>query len=523
MFKRYVFFEGLTNLLGSGNKFLINIKGQIKDNFGNDVPFRRDADGNKIVYCLGWAGERDYRVIDLVALQCKALKLPESDYDKVIAFTIDRNPDNTHAENIGYRFKGGRLEHAVYKGFYYVPGIPGIVINMAGKVFSLYTQNFVPEYVTKPNPKGNIKNGYIKFGVRFSKGPQTTCSRHRALCLVFKEFPDNVDKLTVNHINGVPGDDRLDNLEWVTRGQNNLHAYVNDLKQQHKRVLVRDVLTGEVTEYYSISECARALGWATDETVRQRLVSSKFGQVFQDGTQIKLKNDPRDWIIPDDPEKEILLNQERHPVIVGNCGTGEIREVKSMLDAEKLTGVIHSTINWRLTHDDRSPCFGFQFKHARDKRPFPSFTTEEYLESLKDSSFIVVARNVLTEEEMEFSSVNKASKYFNHKGISSSMREGKQPLLASGWQLKYKKDNWVDTMDLSQDLYCKLKEITAREEATKKVILADTSTSMADMLGLDRKLIREAALTRGNMLYKGYRFRLGVTDEPWPDTFLPSQ
>src|SRR5690606_38039399 len=104
--------------------------------------------------------------------------------------------------------------------------------------------------------------------VPFCHGLYVNISRHRALCLVFKNYPDDCDKMVVNHINGVPGDDRLDNLEWISRGENNIHAYKNFLKDQNKAVLVRNVLTGEVKEYYSIAETARVLGYPTDETIR---------------------------------------------------------------------------------------------------------------------------------------------------------------------------------------------------------------------------------------------------------------
>ena len=121
MFKRYVFIEGLTSLIGSNGKYLINIKGQIKDIEGNNLLVRLNEQGHKIVYCCSWNGEQDYRVIDLVALQFKSLQIPKKDYEKVEAFVIDGNPDNTHAENIGYRFKGGRLEVENFQGFFYVP------------------------------------------------------------------------------------------------------------------------------------------------------------------------------------------------------------------------------------------------------------------------------------------------------------------------------------------------------------------------------------------------------------------
>ncbi len=107
MFKRYVFIEGLTNLLGSNGKYLINNDGQIKDIKGNDIEFHRDDEGHRVVHCSGWDGEREYRVIDLVAIQFKGLYITADCYAEITAFVIDGNKDNVHAANIGYRFRLG--------------------------------------------------------------------------------------------------------------------------------------------------------------------------------------------------------------------------------------------------------------------------------------------------------------------------------------------------------------------------------------------------------------------------------
>lgn len=48
------------------------------------------------------------------------------------------------------------------------------------------------------------------------------------------------------------------------------------------------------------------------------------------------------------------------------------------------------------------------------------------------------------------------------------------------------------------------------------VLIAENAFEMSKILQIDSKALREAAFTRGNRLYHGYRFRLGISSEPWP-------
>lgn len=64
--------------------------------------------------------------------------------------------------------------------------------------------------------------GYVK--VDFSmNGNKTQTTMHRAVAEAFIERPDGAGE--VNHINGVKTDNRVENLQWVTRSENVMHGY----------------------------------------------------------------------------------------------------------------------------------------------------------------------------------------------------------------------------------------------------------------------------------------------------------
>jgi hypothetical protein len=85
---------------------------------------------------------------------------------------------------------------------------------------------------------GRFKSGYIfngslhKDGYRYVHLKNKNYFIHRLVMLAFVgECPDNME---VNHKNGIKHDNRLENLEYVTRHQNMRHAFINGLNPSAK-------------------------------------------------------------------------------------------------------------------------------------------------------------------------------------------------------------------------------------------------------------------------------------------------
>jgi len=221
-----------------------------------------------------------------------------------------------------------------YEGMYQVSS-HGRVMRVAGG------QGTWAERILRPR-KG--RNGYVRVGL--SRGGENEDAYiHRLVAEAFLGLQPSPDH-EVNHKNGIRDDNRVENLEWVTRSQNLKHAYRtlgveprnlrgedignSRLTYQEVRQLRRLYMSGEYTQ----AELARRFG------VSQSTVSRTIrGETWKDAAGPCSRTNPR----PALGERCGNARLERNDVIKIRklYATGEHTQV----ELGEMFGVTHPTIS----------------------------------------------------------------------------------------------------------------------------------------------------------------------------------
>jgi hypothetical protein len=96
-------------------------------------------------------------------------------------------------------------------------------------------------------------SGYIYTRINYNK-----YAIHRLVAMMF--IPNLENKPFVNHIDGNKTNNNLDNLNWVTCEENNIHNHnMGFVKYYTKKIIQYDLEMNEVNKYNSIKEASNAL------------------------------------------------------------------------------------------------------------------------------------------------------------------------------------------------------------------------------------------------------------------------
>lgn len=108
--------------------------------------------------------------------------------------------------------------------------------------------------------KGMVSgSGYIQVDLS-KQGATSKKLIHRLAAQAFIPNPEN--KLEVNHIDEDKTNNKVDNLEWATRQENNNHGTHNEKvsKSNSIPIIATHIKSEDSKEFYGASECARQLG-----------------------------------------------------------------------------------------------------------------------------------------------------------------------------------------------------------------------------------------------------------------------
>lgn len=133
------------------------------------------------------------------------------------------------------------MEEEIWKD---IPGYEGLYrISADGRILSLRNGQI----------RRNIAswNGYLNVQLSGRDHRKKRFYVHRLVAAAFFGLPPSTEHM-VNHKNLDKKDNRVENLEWVTRKENDLHAYING-RTNFRKPMRKDNRTG----YKGVSICRR--------------------------------------------------------------------------------------------------------------------------------------------------------------------------------------------------------------------------------------------------------------------------
>lgn len=336
---------------------------------------------------------------------------------------------------------GDMNESKDFPGFFEIPGHSQYLISRSGVVFNLTTGR-----VRKPIPTGV---GYFGYTLRDDAGNVKVWTRHRLMMFIFRNPGAEFSRLVVNHLNGIKGDDRLENLEWTTQQRNLEHAGSLGLNPHCRPCSVRDTASGKVTDFPSMTACAIELGISKDAVLYRCRYGE--GRVFSDGYQYRCGSGENGWYIPDEIERRIGMMAPFKPVLVRDVDTGVIRCMTSLKELSVMTGLGTAALSTRLNASCHPIiCSKYQIKWLSDTRPWRIIADLDAERTSFKGSRRVSVTDTHTGEETIFNSLRECAMARKLKSTTlfERLRAGGSKVWKDGFVYRYHDSQWSPQVEM---------------------------------------------------------------------------
>jgi len=226
-------------------------------------------------------------------------------------------------------------EHETIKGLYYHPDDKSLLLSKDGKVFNLKTNRLLKPYF---HENGRFQ---VSIGCERTKNKRTA-KLHRLLARTFIGRPSRhlskpFSELEVNHVDGNPANNDLNNLEWCTTKENIIHAHKCGLHSKDAPVLAKNLITGNIIKFTSGSDCAKTFR-IHKATIWKHFKAAHSGKAYKDNHIFKL-DDGLPWINYDQTKMyELGKGNEHVKMTVKDLKTNIIYIFNDMKEAAKHTG-----------------------------------------------------------------------------------------------------------------------------------------------------------------------------------------
>lgn len=297
-----------------------------------------------------------------------------------------------------------------------IPNFSDYAINTDGVIINRKTNK-------QSQPHFNFK-GYIVHHLKRDDGVNKTLLLHRLLMMVFHPV-ENMEELTIDHVDGDKCNNSLSNLEWVSARENIARAqemgkYVGDHRTPIETL---NPLTGEIKFYKSISECKNSLNLGRS-SIQYRLSQSP-SRVFPEGLQYRRASPGTSWVNASaTPILDMMKNGIKKHVLLKDVGSEEEHEFDSLTDVCEFLNKSAPFVSKFVKQGWNQPVVpgGYILKFSYDPSPWRKCEYWNELTHLYSTYSPTEVYDKKKKELRRFESLIEASKFYGIKWRAAQYR-----------------------------------------------------------------------------------------------------